>query len=202
MNLISRFECTPEIVTLSKKERGIKYACIAVVALVGMVAFFMKAVSDAQARELAPFIASIILAIICTIATFAGWSTFAKREHAHIDESVTALREDIANKVAGAGVEDEDVREWMVECVWECFCGRMPREISKAYLMDGDGRRYPHLDAPVCDDETSEEDATGDRCKEEAMGGAAEENGKEAKFAYIMLVSREGTTARCELYKA
>lgn len=183
MQKIVEFSSTPTLTELSSKERGVRLVAVSVFSIFAMVAFLMKAVSDAADQQLVPFIASLVLGAICAVVGVVCWSKFAQREKAHINDAVETLRKEIQEVCHNVGVVDEDVQEWVLERVWECFCGELLDASCVAYIEGvtplGDEENSASApDLRVADDEVT--DPQG----------------------YVLSIRREGKTARSALYRA
>lgn len=217
MRKVATFNCTPTITQLSTKERGISLVAIVVFSLFGMVGFAMKAVGDATSPQgFSPLVVftSVVLAVACAFTCLVSWSRFSKKEHAHINEAVDALRHEIEEKGRDTGVTDEDVQEWIISEIWSCFCGNLKTEICVAYLIN------PSSDAEA-EDETalSRSAESGDAAESvdpadptkasdapDSLGSDSDHadnaEGEERNSAYILHVTRRGTNAHCTLYLA
>lgn len=183
MQKIVEFSSTPTLTELSSKERGVRLVAVSVFSIFAMVAFLMKAVSDAADQQLVPFIASLIQGAICAVVGLVCWSKFAQREKAHINDAVETLRKEIQEVCHNAGVVDEDIQEWVLERVWECFCGDLLDASCVAYIEGG---------APLGD----EENLASVPDLRVADDEVADPRG------YVLSIRREGKTARSVLYRA
>lgn len=183
MQKIVEFSSTPMLTELSSKERGVRLVAVSVFSIFAMVAFLMKAVGDAAAQQLVPFIASLVLGAICAAVGLVCWSKFAKREKAHINDAVEALRKEIQETCRNAGIVDEDVQEWVLERVWECFCGDLLDTSCVAYIKG----------ATALDNGEGPADVSASR--------PADAEGSDPQ-GYVLSIRREGKTAHSALYSA